>query len=43
MKSPALGQMLVGELMASAALRFPDQEAFHCVPTGRVERHEEEA
>jgi len=35
MKSPALGQMRVGDLMASAAQRFGDREGFFCAPTGR--------
>lgn len=31
----ALGQMLVGSLLRTAAMRFARQEAFYCVPTGR--------
>ena len=31
----ALGKMVVGNLLTTAALRFGDREAFTCVPTGR--------
>lgn len=35
MRQSALGQMVVGNMLATAAVRFARQEAWHCVPTGR--------
>jgi fatty-acyl-CoA synthase len=35
MRQSALGQMVVGNMLATAAIRFARQEAWHCVPTGR--------
>ena len=35
MSERALGKMIVGNLIATAALRFPDREAFYCSSTKR--------
>ena len=35
MHSGSLGKMLVGNIIATAAVRFPDNEAFFCSSTGR--------
>ncbi|RCW69419.1 class I adenylate-forming enzyme family protein [Pseudorhodoferax soli] len=35
MRQSALGQMVVGNMLATAAVRFAQREAWHCVPTGR--------
>jgi fatty-acyl-CoA synthase len=35
MPAGSLGKMLVGSVLATAAIRFPDNEAFYCSATGR--------
>jgi fatty-acyl-CoA synthase len=35
MHSGSMGKMLVGNILATAAIRFPDNEAFYCSATGR--------
>ena len=35
MTERALGKMLVGNLIATAAIRYPNQEAFYCTSTQR--------